>query len=182
MDEAKLLKAAKKFDQEALQIIFDTYSPAIYKYALRLCHDSIEADNFVGDVFALLLEQFADAKGPNTNLRSYMFQITYHVIVDQARNRRHISPLELADFQGENDSPVALQAEKDAALETLISAMTSELNPDQFHVLSLRFMEGFSVRETADIIGKSVNNVKVIQNRAIEKLRQALNRKIETKS
>jgi RNA polymerase sigma-70 factor, ECF subfamily len=178
MDEVKLLKAASKFDQEALRIIFDSYSPAVYKYALRLCRDTIEADNVVGDVFALLLEQLANGKGPNTNLRSYLFQITYHVIVNQARDRRHTTQLEVADFRGEHVSPVALQAEDDAALDTIINAISTGLSPDQSQILVLRFVEGFSVQETAEIVHKSVNNVKVIQNRALEKLRQILNQKV----
>ena len=91
MDDANLLQAARKFDQDALRIIFDSHSPSIYKYALRLCQDSLDADNIVGDVFARLLEQLADGKGPQTNLRSYLFQITYHMIVDHARDKRHIA-------------------------------------------------------------------------------------------
>jgi RNA polymerase sigma-70 factor (ECF subfamily) len=177
MDEVELLKAASRFDQEALRIIFDSYSPAVYKYALRLCSDTIEADNIVGDVFALLLEQLAKGKGPNTNLRSYLFQITYHVVVDQARDRQHITQLEVADFRGEHASPVALQAEDDAALDTIINAISTGLSPDQSQILILRFVEGFNVQETAEIVRKSVNNVKVIQSRALEKLRQILNQK-----
>jgi len=177
MDEVQLLKAASKFDQDALRIIFDSYSPAVYKYALRLCGDTIEADNIVGDVFALLLEQLANGKGPNTNLRSYLFQITYHVIVNQARDRRHTTHLEAADFRAEHASPVALQAEDDVALDIIIHAISTGLNSDQSQILLLRFVEGFSVQETAEIVHKSVNNVKVIQSRALEKLRQILNKK-----
>jgi len=61
-DSVALLKAAQKLDEEALTAIFDEFAPAIYKYALRLCHDAITADNIVGDVFAQLLEQFAGGK------------------------------------------------------------------------------------------------------------------------
>ena len=180
MDEAKLLEAASKFSPDALSMIFDSYSPAIYKYALRLCHDTIEADNIVGDVFALLLEQLANGKGPKTNLRSYLFQITYHVIINQVRDRRHTTQLEVADFQGEHGSSVSLQAEEDTAVDRVIIAMSTELSPDQSHILVLRFVEGFSIRETAEIVRRSVNNVKVIQNRALEKLRQILNQKTTT--
>jgi DNA-directed RNA polymerase specialized sigma24 family protein len=39
-------------------------------------------------------------------------------------------------------------------------------------------MEGFSLKETAAIIGKKVGNVKVIQTRAISALRRALDYQI----
>ncbi len=177
MDEATLLKAAQKLDRDALSEIFDSYSTAIYNYALRLSRDPITADNVVGDVFALLLEQFSRGKGPNKNLRSYLYQTAYHVIVDQARNRSHIAPLEVSDMTLRSDeSTVADRSEENALLDALKSAMASELTTDQRHVLVLRFVEGFSIQETAEIINKTVANVKVIQNRGTEKLRQALDR------
>jgi RNA polymerase sigma-70 factor (ECF subfamily) len=52
--------------------------------------------------------------------------------------------------------------------------MNTELTEDQRHVIILRFLEDFSLKETAEIIGKEVNNIKVIQNRGIAKLRKAM--------
>ena len=175
-DGTALLKAAKKLDQDALTAIFDLYAPAIYKYTLRLCHDPIEADNIVGDVFGQLLEQFSAGKGPRTNLRSYLYQTAYHLVVDRSRDYQHTAPLEAAVDLPAKAEPVSTQAqiEERVLMEALISAINSELTEDQRHVVILRFIEDFSLRETADIIGKEVNNVKVIQNRGIAKLRKAL--------
>jgi hypothetical protein len=55
----------------------------------------------------------------------------------------------------------------------------AELTDDQRHVIILRFLEDFSLKETAEIIGKEVNNIKVIQNRGIAKLRKALGLQLE---
>lgn len=175
-DDADLIAAAKQLDGEALRTIFDSYSSPIYNYTLRLCEDSVEADNIVGDVFALLLEQFAKGKGPETNLRSYLYQTAYRLIIDHSRERRHFGSLELLEQTSNEDSPVALQAEQDADLAVLASAMNTEITADQRHVLLLRFVEGFNVEETAHITGKSIANVKVIQSRGLEKLRRALSR------
>jgi len=175
-DGVTLLKAAQKLDEDALTTIFDSYAPAIYKYALRLCHDPIEADNIVGDVFSQLLEQFAGGKGPRTNLRSYLYQTAYHLVVDHSRDNKHTAPLEVAINvqERERSVPTATQIEERVLMEALVSAMNSELTDDQRHVIILRFLEDFSLKETAQIIGKEVNNVKVIQNRGISKLRKAL--------
>ncbi|MEP0806456.1 MAG: sigma-70 family RNA polymerase sigma factor [Chloroflexota bacterium] len=179
-DGVTLLKAAQKLDEEALTAIFDSYAPAIYKYALRLCHDPIEADNIVGDVFSQLLEQFANGKGPRTNLRSYLYQTAYHLVVDRSRDNKHTAPLEVAINLQEKERtvPTATQIEERVLMEALVSAMNSELTEDQRHVIILRFLEDFSLKETAQIIGKEVNNVKVIQNRGIAKLRKALEHQI----
>jgi RNA polymerase sigma-70 factor, ECF subfamily len=171
-----LLKAAQKLDEEALTSIFDQFAPAIYKYTLRLCHDQIVADNIVGDVFAQLLEQFGQGKGPRTNLRSYLYQTAYHLVVDRSRDNQHNAPLEVAanSYAGGQFAPTQSQIEERVMMEALISAMNTELTEDQRHVIILRFLEDFSLKETADIIGKEVNNIKVIQNRGIAKLRNAM--------
>jgi len=175
-DGVNLLKAAQKLDEEALTAIFDSFAPAIYKYALRLCHDPIEADNIVGDVFSQLLEQFAAGRGPKTNLRSYLYQTAYHLVVDRSRENKHTAPLEVAINVQEKERtiPTSTQIEERVLMEALVSAMNAELTDDQRHVIILRFLEDFSLKETAQIIGKEVNNIKVIQNRGIAKLRKAL--------
>ncbi|HEX6033199.1 MAG TPA: sigma-70 family RNA polymerase sigma factor [Anaerolineales bacterium] len=171
-----LLKAAQKLDEEALTAIFDQFAPAIFKYTLRLCHDQIVADNIVGDVFAQLLEQFGQGKGPRTNLRSYLYQTAYHLVVDRSRDNQHNAPLEVAmsTYAGGQFAPTQSQIEERVMMEALISAMNTDLTEDQRHVIILRFLEDFSLKETAEIIGKEVNNIKVIQNRGIAKLRKAM--------
>jgi DNA-directed RNA polymerase specialized sigma24 family protein len=42
-------------------------------------------------------------------------------------------------------------------------------------VIVLRFFEGFNIRETATILGKREDHVRVIQNRAIKLLRRIFN-------
>jgi len=171
-----LLKAAQKLDEEALTAIFDQFAPAIYKYTLRLCRDQIVADNIVGDVFAQLLEQFGQGKGPRTNLRSYLYQTAYHLVVDRSRDNQHNAPLEVAmnNYASGQFAPTQSQIEERVMMEALISAMNTDLTEDQRHVIILRFLEDFSLKETAEIIGKEVNNIKVIQNRGIAKLRKAM--------
>jgi len=178
-DNADLILAAKNMDGDTLRKIFDLYSQPIYNYALRLCQDSLEADNIVGDVFALLIEQLSKGKGPETNLRSYLYQTAYRLIIDRSRERKHLGPLELLERTDNEDSPIAIQAEHDSELEALARAMRTELTLDQRHVIVLRFVEGFNVEETAAITGKSNANVKVIQSRGVEKLRQALNQQFK---
>ena len=64
-------------------------------------------------------------------------------------------------------------------MEALLSSMNTELSEDQRIVIILRFLEDFSLKETAEIIGKDVNNVKVIQNRGIAKLKKALGMQVD---
>jgi RNA polymerase sigma-70 factor (ECF subfamily) len=176
--EIPLLEAAKKMDREALIEIFDLYSSALYNYALRLCSDPLKADHIVGDVFVKLLEQWSMGSGPSTNLRSYLYETTYHLIVDEARKDHREAPLEVIEFFRQDGSSASFNLENRMLFDAVILAIKSDLTEDQRHVIILRFLEGFSLRETADIMGKEVYNVKVIQNRGVAKLRKALGSKV----
>jgi RNA polymerase sigma-70 factor (ECF subfamily) len=175
-DETALIKAARSLDSEALTEIFEEYAPALFKYLLRLGVNAQEADQLVGDVFARLLEKVSEGKGPEKNLRSYLFQISYHLVVDDSRDRQRITGLDAADTIKEDVKPVQAQAEEKMLLDKVSMAMKDHLTDDQRNVLVLRFQEDFSLKETAEIIGKNVNAVKALQNRAINSLRYALSR------
>jgi RNA polymerase sigma-70 factor (ECF subfamily) len=165
-------------NREALIEIFDLYSSALFNYALRLCNDPLKADHIVGDVFAKLLEQWSVGHGPNANLRSYLYETTYHLIIDEARSSNREAPLELVDLLRNDGYSVLANLENRMLFDAVIHAIKKDLTEDQRHVIILRFLEGFSLRETADIMGKEVYNVKVIQNRGVAKLRKALGYKV----
>ena len=171
--DSDLLKAAKKLDHDALATVFDQFAPAIYKYCLRLSGNPAEADDTVGEVFEQLIHQLSKGKGPRDNLRSYLYQIAYHRVVDHSRESKHTSALDGSMPSEPGDLP-ASRHEGQEMLDALEAAIHSELTEDQRHIIVLRFMENFSLRETANITGKDIGNVKVIQSRAIAKLRPVL--------
>lgn len=180
MNEITLLDAARDLEVDAISAIFQKYSLLIYKYALRLCQDPVEADNVVGDVFAKFVDQLADGRGPQTNIKSYLYQTAYHTIIDHSRKAKFISPIEIVGLVQADDTRVDLEVEQRELLDALLIAMNTNLTDDQKHVLVLRFLEGFSIQETAEILDKNINNVKVLQHRGIQTLRQVLGLEVES--
>jgi RNA polymerase sigma-70 factor (ECF subfamily) len=180
--DSDLLEAARAMDQDALIQIFDRYAALLYRYALRLCSDPQLADQIVGDVFARLLDQFAAGLGPWSNLRSYLYQMTYHLVVDETRHAKRRAPLEVLEEIAYEDSAISTVEDR-IVFEKVMSAVRTALTSDQQHVIILRFLEEMSLSETALILGKQVNHIKVLQNRAIERLRKSLqeNRKNESR-
>jgi RNA polymerase sigma-70 factor, ECF subfamily len=170
--EPLLLQAAKRMDKAAIVKIFELYASPLYNYALRLCGDPVRADHIVGDVFAKLLDRFASGNGPTSNLRSYLYEMAYHIIVDEARSLRRWAPLEaLVSFRHVELSG-QLSLEDHIVFEMILNAIQHDLKEDQRQVIVLRFLEEFSLHETAAILGKEIGHVKVIQSRALAKLRQ----------
>ena len=177
--DLSLLDAARKFDQNALVVIFDRYATELYNYALRIWEDPLKADSAVGDVFTKFLEQLVAGKEPHTGLRSFLYKIAYQFIVNEPQFSRHEVTLSLVDFENGNGNHFATSDSNDKVLaDKAIAAIKEHLTADQRHVIVLHFLEGFSLPETAEIIGKNVNNVKAIQNRAITKLCKVLDHKV----
>lgn len=170
--DLSLLNSARMMNKDALVKIFDLYAPSLYKYALRLCGDAATADHIVGDVFARLLDQLAAGKGPTSNLRSYLYETTYHIVVDEARSSQRRVPLDVLTWLSPNADSETMGFEDRIMFGKILEVIQHELTDDQRHVIILRFLEEFSLRETAAILGKEVGHVKVIQNRAIAKLRK----------
>jgi RNA polymerase sigma-70 factor, ECF subfamily len=176
-NESVLLEAARRMDQAALGQIFDHYASPLFNYAWRLCGDPLRADHIVGDVFVKLLDQLAAGKGPTSNLRAYLFEVAYHRVIDESRSARRAVPIDVADWLAPRSESPILRLEDQLLFEQMMGVIHAELSDDQRHVLILRFLEDFSIRETAAIMGKTEINVKVIQNRAIAALRKALDRR-----
>jgi RNA polymerase sigma-70 factor, ECF subfamily len=175
LDNTALLKAALKMDQGALIAIFDQYALDIYKYLYTLCNDPVVSDEIVGDVFSELLEQCATGSESIINLRIFLYQVAYrrvveYIITDQDRKRSKTNAKILIPI---TQSP-ALSDEENRQIGALLVAINSHLNDIQRHVMILRFLEGFSLKETAVIVGKSVSSVKVTQNHALARLQKIL--------
>jgi RNA polymerase sigma-70 factor (ECF subfamily) len=177
METELLLQAVKRMDKEAIVKVFDLYASPLYNYALRLCRDPLTADHIVGDVFAKLLEQLAAGNGPKFNLRSYLYETAYHLIVDEARSSNRQAPLDVLTSLRPDVRSGQLGSEEQIMFEKALDAIQHDLTDDQRHVIVLRFLEEFSLRETATILDKDVNHVKVIQSRALAKLRKVFESK-----
>ena len=172
--DRSLVDAARRMDGDALVEIFDLFAPALYRYAFRLCRDALMADHIVGDVFAKLMEHLSAGKGPSTNLRSYLYEIAYHLVLDEAEYSHRAAPIEVVDFIQYDAYPTYVRVENRILFESVLQAMQNRLTDYQRHVLILRLLEGFSVKETAAIVGKKAGAVKVAQTRALAILREAL--------
>jgi RNA polymerase sigma-70 factor (ECF subfamily) len=172
--DALLLNAAKKKNEEALARIFDLYASSLYHYALRSCDDPLRADDIVGTVFTEFVAQISIGAGPAANLRLHLYRIAYQLLSADVRRDRwtgsramHFIPTTGGSSPSESDMSREL-------LEAALRVIKYDLTDDQRHVLFLRFLEGFTLKETAAILGKKIGNVKVIQNRATSALRRTL--------
>jgi RNA polymerase sigma-70 factor, ECF subfamily len=172
--EITLLAVARQLNGDALTEIFELYAPSLYKYAYRLYQDAGLADQLVGFIFERCVQELSDGRHPGVNLRLYLYEIAYGIAKGDTHYAYPFAPTDKLILMNYDRGYANLAAEDKRLLADIHRALICNLKADQRNVVILRFMEGFTLKETARITGKKINNVKVIQNRAIVALQQAV--------
>ncbi len=172
-NEEALLERAKRYDEEALEAIYDAYAPRIYRYIYRRVGDGMVAESMVGEVFVRMLGAIRDQNSWQTSFRGWVYRIAHNLIVDHYRSQPDDLPvpLEAEEVTAEGNPEMAL-GEK-VSRERLLWAVR-QLTPGQQQVLVLRFGEGLTARETAAVMEKSVSAVEALQHRGLASLRRIL--------
>lgn len=133
-------------------------------------------DDLVGETFLQLARTVNRFQGDMKGFKSWAFMIAHNRIANERRRlaRRPLTlvpdfgSLEIRTSPSAEDTALAHFAEED------VLAVLGRLTDDQRNVVALRVMSGFSVGETAEILGKSAGSVKQLQRRALESLRREL--------
>jgi len=174
-----LLERVQQWDETALAEVYDTYAPAIYRYACRHLGNSDSAQEIVADTFHRFLVALKQGAGPQQELSAWLYRVAHNLIADYYRRESIRGAVEI----DENMPSRAPQTEA-AALQreeiTRIRQAFQHLPSLQQQVINLRFGEGLSLEEVAQVTEKTVGAVKALQHRAIEALRTMLDEKQTT--
>jgi len=173
VDEIALIKGAQVFDMLVLAEIYDSYSPGLFTYAMRLLGDSCLAEDCVSETFSRFLNMLRTGKGPEDHLRAYLYRIAHNWITDYYR-RSPSPPFELSEEMHTDD-----QAKPDSQVEwrmdqIKVRSAMRQLTPDQRQVVILRFIEDWEIREVAKALQKPIGSIKALQHRALGALRRIL--------
>lgn len=171
-DDPGLLRRAREFDEEALAEIYDTLSPAIYGYALRLSGDVDTAEECVAETFSRLLTALRNGQGPTDNVKAYLYRVAHNWITDRYRRMRPEIALdpELRASDGMEPHTVVAAALENQQVRSALKLLTA----DQHQVITLKYLEELDNAEIAEILHKPVGAVKALQHRALAALRRIL--------
>lgn len=172
-NEHNLLEKAREFDPDSLGLIYDTYSPGLYRYAMRLLGDSCMAEECVADTFSRFLNALRLKHGPENYLQAYLFRIAHNWITDYYRRQTPII-IELDEYHPSNEEEKPENRLSESIEKQEIQNALRMLTSDQRQVIVLRFIEGWSNEEVSRAIQKPVGAIKALQHRALETLRKVL--------
>ncbi|MCS6848640.1 MAG: RNA polymerase sigma factor [Anaerolineae bacterium] len=171
-----LLQRAREFDLQALAEIYDLFSPALYRYAVRLLNDPDLAEECVTETFSRFLRALKSNSGPRRHLRAYLYRVAHNWITDHYRATQpaSVSLEEIEDVALDHHDPSPLQVVIGKLASERIRAAIMSLTPDQRQVIVLKYYEGMTNDEVAAAIDKPVGAVKALQQRALAALRRVL--------
>jgi len=169
-----LLKRARRGDERALTRAYDQYAPAIYRYAYRLAGHEATAQDVTSETFHKLLNAFQKGGGPTDNLSAWLYRVAHNLIVDGYRRQPDDPPI--ASEQAPQIAVAGRQEERLERQELMECARRAlqRLTSLQQQVISLRFLEELSIKETADVMGKTEGPVKALQYRATQSMQRIL--------
>jgi RNA polymerase sigma-70 factor, ECF subfamily len=173
-EERELLELASKLNTTALAEIYDTYSPGLYRYAMRLLGDPDLAEDCVAETFTRFLKSLEKGHGPRDHLQAYLYRIAHNWIVDLYRD--HEQTLELSDALPCDELPEE-EASRQIRQKQVRKAIRS-LSHDQQKVVSLKYLESWENEEIARVLHKPIGAVKSIQHRALASLQKLLAEKL----
>ncbi len=172
--ERAIVDAAIAGDEAALAELYNLYFPRVYRYILARVGNPFDAEDLTEEVFLRVLDAIGRFQWREAPFSAWLFRIAHNAVISHRRKegaRGRSSPLSEAlpvDSQG----PEEMVANRLALNEVMKAADT--LPEAQRRVIGYRFAAGLTVAETARAMGKGEGNVKVIQHKAIAKLREML--------
>jgi RNA polymerase sigma-70 factor (ECF subfamily) len=185
----RVIAAAAEGDEAAFAKLVEAYQQPIYNLALRMVHSRAEAEDIAQDIFLHLLD-ILDRYDVGRPFEPWVFRVATNFILNHLKRRRvqtvsmeslrqpgdpEAPVVELADPDSSSTSPVELSEKYEALREAV-----RELPPDWRAVVTLHYMQSFSVGDIASTLEIPAGTVKNRLFRARNMLYEKLHKLLET--
>jgi RNA polymerase sigma-70 factor (ECF subfamily) len=169
-----ILARARRGDMKAHEIIFRTFSAPVYSLMARMTGSTATADDLLQETFVEVIRSIGSFRG-DASLATWIRKIAVSKCLMHLRsawNNRATLFRDLGDGHTEYEPAVAADTPLTLAQIDLERAL-ARLSDTARVVVILHDVEGYTHREIADLLGKSVSFSKSQLARAHQRLRQA---------
>lgn len=172
-DEQALVERAKGGDQEALAELYERYLPRVYRFVAVRLSATEDVEDVTATIFLKMVDGLRSYEWRGAPFAAWLFRIARNEVVSFVRRARYreADPLDEALH---DPAPSTMRAVEEAERLSAVRRAIAQLPPAQREVVELRFMAGLSVAETAKVLGKSENNVKVLQHKGVARLQRLM--------
>ncbi|MGW0562834.1 RNA polymerase sigma factor [Streptomyces sp. NPDC003016] len=176
LEAAAALAAQDPTNKAALAELFTGMYEPMVRFMQARIQDPVTAEDLAQEVFVKVVQNIHGYTGGG--ILAWVWAIARNVFNDHfrpMRNRGYEQPT--GDFW-HLDAPSSEMGPEETAqwreLRCAISKKLDKLPEQQREVLRLRITSGHSTSETAEIMGKAVGTIRVLQCRALAKLRKLM--------
>ena len=163
-DEPSWLDAARRGEAWALEQFFHAYQAPVYALCHRILGRAEDAQDATQATFILAFRELARFRG-DSPIKHWLYRIAVNEALGLRRRRREA--IELAE-----ESASAPDAAPAVVERLAVRAALARTRPLHRAILVLRFWEELSYTEIADLLGISLDAVKVRLHRAKEEFRK----------
>lgn len=157
-------------DKEFLEW-YDQFSDAIFRHAVFRLSDREKAKDITQEAFIRLWNYVSQGK-EISNVRAFIYKITNNLIIDEYRRKEVFSLDQIREEQGfdiGDDARGTIEYKDEHS--RLLDAIGKLKDKDR-DVLTMRHIDGFSVKEIARITEETENVISVRIHRAIQKIKE----------
>lgn len=174
MDDELLVERILAGDDEALQLLYERYFQPLFQYAYVQTGDYHHAEEVTQDIFCKMARNLAKFEG-KSSFRTWLFAIGRHAVIDFQRKRKQDIPMEKekVEYFREQYHSANKQVSESPFADQVMSYL-KKLPNDYRQVIYLRFVKGFSIADTAEVMSKTTIAVKSLQHRARNRLLQLI--------
>ena len=175
----ELVERAQAGETEAFGQIYDRYVDTVFRFIYFRVGNRQLAEDLTSDTFLRALKRIGSFTWQGRDLGAWLVTIARNLVADHFKSGRYrleVTTGDVLDADREDRGP---EGSPETAVVNhitnvaLLSAV-KQLNPEQQECIVLRFLQGFSVAETAQAMGKNEGAIKALQYRAVRALARLL--------
>jgi RNA polymerase sigma-70 factor (ECF subfamily) len=171
-----LVELARGGDAEAFGMLFDHYHGSVYRFLFHRTRSQVLAEDLTSETFFRALRSMGSFRWQGKDFGAWLMTIARNLATDHFKAGRTRLELTTEDMGLHDDRTT--EGPEDAVLasitnEALLGALT-ELPPEQRDCLVMRFLQGMSIAETAEVLGRTEGAVKQLQLRGVRNLAKLL--------
>jgi RNA polymerase sigma-70 factor (ECF subfamily) len=172
--------AAARAERAAFATLYRRYLDRVYGYCFYQLGDHHDAEDATERTFMAALRGLDRFEDRGSTFRAWLFRIARNTVANahRSRRRRRTEPLpDSFERPAPNADPAGLVALADE-LRAVRHAI-AEMPDDRRQVIVLRFVDGLSTAEVAEVLDRSPGAVRVLLHRALRDLAARLARSPE---
>jgi RNA polymerase sigma-70 factor, ECF subfamily len=167
----RLVTLAQAGDGDAFGQLYDRYVDIVFRFVYYRVNDRGLAEDFTSETFLRALRRINTISYQGRDIGAWFVTIARNIVLDHVKSARHRLEITTADtIEGRHVAPSPESAVLTALSSEALMTAVNQLGDEQRECVLLRFMQGFSVSETAAVMGKKDGAIKALQHRAVRKL------------